>query len=236
MTKISEDIVYYRWTEVESANTKVSDVVRLPEIRLQLATKHNGKDYFTSAVPVLMGDGRNPTIILSAGTVYVCSAPREGKLIVGSRTKEETEYSTAVPLLYSGDVKEAPWFKTVYDDLTSKDYKVGAFNYPMWCRRSKSRKSLKPRDNEMVRQELGLPYDKELSSVRLKQIWDGMADNAGCIGYCKGGFLWDSSIIKGGGLLCVPRQYGSHLNIEGACLKSDLKHIMKSQRWRAIRV
>ena len=235
MTKINEDIVYYRWSELESSN-RMADVVRLPEIRLQLATRHEGKDYFTSAVPVLMGDGRKPIITMSASTVYVCTGSREGKMIVGRRTPEEMEHSKLVPLLYSGDVNDAPWFRETFDDLTSRDYKIGAFNYPMWCRRSRSRTQLRPRDNKAVRQELGIQLDAEISAEKLKKIWDGMAENACCIGYCQGGFLWDADIIRGGGLVCVPRQYGNELNIAGACLKSDLRHIIKSQRWRAIKV
>lgn len=235
MTKLSEDIVYYRWTELESSS-RLSDVVRLPEIRLHLATKHDGKDYFTSAVPVLVGDGRKPSITMSAGTVYICTGSREGKMIVGKRTPDEIGNSKLVPLLYSGDVDEAPWFRDSFNDIAMRDYKIGAFNYPMWCRRARSRTQLRPKDNKAVRQELGISYDVQLSADKLKKIWDGMAENAGCIGYCQGGFLWDAAIIRGGGLVCVPRQYGNELNIAGACLKSDILHIIKTQRWRSIRL
>lgn len=232
---MNENIVYYEWTEIP--NQRRTNILKLSEIRLHLATWISGEPYFYSAVPVLMGDGKHPYIILSAGTVYMSTErSRYGKLIVGKRTDKEKESSVVVDNIYSGPVNGHPWAKQRHAELVSMDCPINAFNSPMWCRKAGSRKDLTPRDNMAVRSELGIDTRAEISSRDLKKTWDNMAENAACIGYLPDGFLWEAGMIKRGGVVCVPRQYDIDLNISGACLKSDLRHIITAQRWRAIKV
>lgn len=232
----NDDIVWYRWIELPPERRR-TDIIRLPHIRLQLASWQCGVPYLTSAVPVLMGDGKKPYIILSAGPVYRSIDPdRQGKLIVGKRTEEEKSSTIPVEYLYSGNALHMPWTSTAHKEMVKDTLAIGAFNSPIWCRKARSRKDLTPRDNIATREELGLTPTEDISPRKFKAIWDGMADNAGCIGYCSDGFLWEAGMIKRGGVVCVPRQYDSEFNISGVCLKSDIKHIIKTQKWRNIKV
>lgn len=231
-----EDIVWYRWVEMPK-DTNKSDVIRLPFIRLQMASYRNGVPYFNSAVPVLMGDGKHPRIVLCAGPVYRVTDPsRQGKLIAGRRTDEEKNISVPVEYLYSGVADTSSWALPIHRDMVSNVSSAGAFNFPLWCRKAKTRKDLTPRDNMAVREDLGISQREHISAIRLKRVWDNMADNAGCIGYCPDGFLWEAGMIKRGGVVCIPRQYDSELNISGVCLKSDMQHIIKTHRWKNIKL
>lgn len=229
--EINDGIAIYRWTEVGDSS---KDVIRLPDIRLQIAYQHNGRQHLVSAAPVLMADGRTPFIILSTGPVYRCTAPgRHGKLIIGRLTPEEEKNTVPLKYLFRGPVVDELWTRSLYAELVhSAPLTVGMFNSPMWCRKAQNRQSVTPRDNDLVRYELGVSESVKLTSRELKEKWDQMADNACCIGYCKDGFLWEAGMIKSGGVVCIPRQYNQVLNITGSCLLSDIEHIARIQKWR----
>ena len=216
---------------------KRTDAIRLPYIRLQMAYWRGSIPCMVSAVPVLMNDGKSPYIILSTGPVYRSTDPgRQGKLIIGKRTDKEELSSVPVEYLYNGVVDYSSWVYPIHEELVKMNCPIGAFNLPIWCRKAKSRKDLTPRDNIAIREELGIAPNEDVSPRKLKAIWDGMSENAGCIGYCSDGFLWEAGMIKRGGVVCVPRQYNSEFNISGACLKSDIRHIIKTQKWRNFKV
>lgn len=229
--EINEGIAVYRWTEVGDSS---KDVIRLPDIRLQIAYQKDGKKYLVCAVPVLMADGKTPFIIMSTGPVYRCTAPgRHGKLIIGKLTPDEQKNTVPIKYLFRGPVVDELWTRATYSDLIhSAPDAVGMFNSPMWCRKAKSRQDVTPRDNHLVRYELGLSESVPMTANELKVKWDQMADNACCIGYCKDGFLWESGMIKKGGVVCIPRQYNQVLNITGSCLLSDIERLARMQKWR----
>lgn len=228
---INDGVVIYRWTELPGKRT---DVIRLPKIRLQMAYVKDGTPRFISAVPVLMADGKAPFICLSSGPVYISIDPaRAGKMIVGKRTQSELFTTAPVEYLYNGEAELSEWSYAIYRHMVDNaPTRVGMYNSPMWCRKARSRKDLVPRDNLMVRFELGIPQDAVISGKDLKIKWDNMAQNAGCIGYCDDGFLWESGMIKSGGVVCTPRQYNQAFSISGSCLKSDISHLIKAQKWR----
>lgn len=235
MTNNNEDIVYYQWTEVPGKFR--SDIIRLSEIRLHIATWKDNNPYYACAIPVLMGDGKQPHIVLCAGTVHMSTdINRFGKLIVGKLTDAEKQHSKLISDLYSGDTCHHSWAALKHKELTNMGCPISVFNSPMWCRKARSNKDLTPRNNMAVRGELGYGRTEEPSPRELKRVWDNMAENALCIGHCSDGFLWDAGMIKRGGIVCVPRQYDADLNISGACLKSDFRHIATTQRWRSIKV
>lgn len=230
-SEINDGIAVYQWTEVGDSS---KDVIRLPDIRLQVAYLKNGTRFLVCAVPVLMADGRTPFIIMSTGPVYRCTAPgRHGKLIIGKLTPEEKQNTVPLRYLFRGPVLDELWTRTTYNDLVhNAPDNVGMFNSPMWCRKAKTRQDVTPRDNRLVRYELGLSENANLTTKEIKNKWDQMADNACCIGYCKDGFLWESGMIKKGGVVCIPRQYNQVLNITGSCLLSDIEHVARAQKWR----
>lgn len=218
------------------SGTRNNDVVKLPDIRLYIASVKAGEPVFNSMVPVLMDDGRSPHIIMSNGPVYRLSHSRRyGKLVIGELTDDEKEQAEELPGLFCGDPREDPTFKIIYDHMirASRDIKAGPFNSPMWCRKARSRKHLTPRNNIAMREELKVSCtDVRKQVTELKAAWDAMAENAHCVGYCDNGMLWDADMIRSGGVVCVPKYYKQKLNIMGVCLRSDLQHIIKSQKWR----
>lgn len=233
-----KDIVVYRWTEVLGIRKR--DVLRLHEIRLYIASIRAGKPQFNSMVPVLMDDGRNPYIVLSSGPVHILSkSNRYGKMVAGNLLPCEQEYAQPVPGLFTGDPASHPVYSSLYNELErlSADIPLSPFNYPMWCRKARTRQSLCPRNNQLMVEELKIgSVPKHQQARALKDAWDRLADNAYCTGYCNDGFLFDADMIRSGGVVCVPRQYGSPLDITGACLRSDMMHIVKTHNWRGVKL
>ena len=232
------DLVAYRWCEVPGIRKR--DVVRLHEIRLYVASMRDDHPQLNVLVPVLMGDGSNPYITLSSGPVYRLTKPgRYGKLIAGKLLDNEKDFATPVQGIFSGDPSNDPILKSTFNELygMTTNTPVRMFNSPMWCRKAKTRRVLSPRNNQAMRYELGVKEnDPKKQGRALKEVWDQLADNAYCTGYCSDGFLFDADMIKGGGVVCVPRQYDQPLDISGVCLKSDMLHIIKTQSWRGVKI
>ena len=235
---MESDIVAYWWTE--APGTKKQDIIRLGDIRLYVATIRSGTPHINAMVPVLMDDGRSPYIILSTDPVYkLTKAGRYGKMFIGTPTEEERSFVQTVPGLYCGNPEHDPTMSMVFANVVNrtKDMKVGPFNAPMWCRKARSRKDLKPRNNPAIRSELNITTTNKHHQARdIKEAWDAMAENAYCVGYCTDGLLFDADMIRSGGVVCVPRQYQQSLDICGVCLKSDMLHTVKTQKWKGCKL
>lgn len=235
---MESDIVAYWWTE--APGVRKQDIIRLSDIRLYVASVRAGVPHINAMVPVLMDDGRSPYIILSTGPVYkLTKAGRYGKMFIGVPTDEEKSFVQMVPGLFCGDPRQDPTMNMVYNNIVERvsNIKAGPFNAPMWCRKAKSRKDLKPRNNPAIRSELNVTStDRHQQARDLKVAWDAMAENAYCVGYCDDGLLFDADMIRSGGVVCVPRQYHQSLDICGVCLKSDMHHTVKTQKWKGCKL
>ena len=233
---MSHDIVVYQWTELPAKSKQ--DVIRLKNIRLYIASVRNQQPVLHCLLPVLRGDGKNPVVSLTAGPAYRLSDPdRYGKVVTGKLTKSEMPYAELVQEVYRADPRDSHIHQAIYNDMMQRasNEVPGPFNSPMWCRKASNRLAVYPKNNSVVCSDLGISVaDKRYRNPEVKQAWDRMADNAFCIGYCSDGFLWDFDVILAGGVVCTPRQYGQPLDIFGVCLKSDLRHIIKTHKWHGV--